>query len=222
MADQALHYQALDEGVKSTFECIDKDLEALDQRVNRRRADVDEVEEKLTVAQGKIEVLEERVANGRRAYEELLARVEAMEGKLCRCGDNKENEVPDSSPVLGSPIVLASDSEGSGSSETGSYHSTNALVPAESSTVVDSPVTSPPQENTTALPVRPPLIDHAGLHALWTVVRGQRASRGRRYSYHPYARLCCKTDGDIVLDDSGSGESSSGMGGSRRGESPVC
>ena len=34
MADQALHYQALDDGVKSTFERIDKDLEALNQRVN--------------------------------------------------------------------------------------------------------------------------------------------------------------------------------------------
>jgi len=78
LTDMALKMDAMDEGVKTGFSWVDKDLEALDGRVNRRRKDNDLVAEKLWIAEGKIEVLEER---SRTKYN---GNVKVSKGKLAR------------------------------------------------------------------------------------------------------------------------------------------
>jgi len=56
LTNMALKLDAMDEGVKTGFSHVDKDLEALDGRINRRRKDHDSIAEKLKVDEGKVEV----------------------------------------------------------------------------------------------------------------------------------------------------------------------
>jgi len=79
LTDMALKLDAMDEGVKTGFSCVDKDLEALDGRVNHRCKDHDSVAEKLKIAEGKVEVLEERSRTQRDMTEKLITHVESME-----------------------------------------------------------------------------------------------------------------------------------------------
>ena len=60
LSNMTLKFDAMDEGVRSGFSRIDKDLVALDGRVHRRRKDSEVIEEKLKVAEGRITLLEER------------------------------------------------------------------------------------------------------------------------------------------------------------------
>ena len=60
LADVALQVDAVDEGIRTAVKCIDEDLEALDQRVNRRRQECKRTSVELEAANGKIAVLEER------------------------------------------------------------------------------------------------------------------------------------------------------------------
>jgi len=59
LTNMALKLDAMDEGVKTGFSCVDKDLEALDTCVNCCHKDYDDVVDKLKFAEGRIEVLEE-------------------------------------------------------------------------------------------------------------------------------------------------------------------
>jgi len=107
LADLSLHHNALDKGVWAGFSPVDQDLEALDQRVNRQRAEGERTEEDLHVAEGRIEVLTTRLNTQRELIQDLYARIESMEGKLCHCGKGKAREpLQDVSPVLGSPLDL--------------------------------------------------------------------------------------------------------------------
>ena len=206
---------AIDEGCKGTFVRIDKDLEALDQRVNRCRQECERTEESLQAAEGRIEVLEERSINQRQLIAELMARVDAMEGQLCRCGKGKGKEVVEEVPsILGSPLILDRPMEEVGSDD--SYHTpplAGSSAPSIPSSVVESdkenfpafgigfdprkvvlvPINEAPPENTIPIPVREPSIDLLGLDRL-IAVRGQRAVRraGRpKSSFHPYLSCSC-------------------------------
>jgi len=142
LTDMALKMDAMDEGVKTGFSRVDKDLEALDGRVNRRCKDNDLVAEKLQITEGKIEVLEERSRTQRDMIEKLITHVESMEDCLCRChegkGKGKAVEIL-SSPVLGSPLVLDRPLAGSD----GSYHT----PPVALSPVVSSSSSGSDKEN---------------------------------------------------------------------------
>jgi len=218
LTDMALKLDAMDEGVKTGFSCVDKDLEALDGRVNRRRRDTEVIAEKLKVAEGKIEVLEERSRTQRDMIEKLITRVESMEDRLCRCGEGKGKgkavEISPS-PVLGSPLVLDRPLTGSD----GLYHT----PPVASSPVVSSSSSGSDKENVvvesklveikdkvmeSALHVPAPELDFQGIACLMAV-RGQRAVRSQgppKSSYHPYAHCCAIGDqvpshrpGDLCL-----------------------
>jgi len=127
LTNMALKMDAMDEGVKTSFSRVDKDLEALDGRINHHRKDNDLVAEKLRIAEGKIKVLEEHSRTQRDMIKKLITRVESMEDRLCRCreGKGKGKAVKiSSSPVLGSPLVLDCPLAGSD----GSYHTPHCFV----------------------------------------------------------------------------------------------
>jgi len=121
LTDMALKLDAMDEGVKTGFSHVNKDLEALDGQVNCRCKDHDFMSEKLKVAEGRIKVLEEQSHTQCDMIKKLITRVEGMEDQLCRCQERKGKgkTVEVLSPlVFGSPLVLDRPLAGSD----GSYH----------------------------------------------------------------------------------------------------
>jgi len=106
MVDLELKVNAIDEATRASLIRVDVDLEALDGRVNRRHRECETTEAELRLAKGRIELLEERLASQRGLIEQLMARVDGMEGRLCRCGKGKGKEVEKEVSLLGSPLVL--------------------------------------------------------------------------------------------------------------------
>jgi len=211
LADLSLHHNALDEGVWAGFSRVDQDLEALDQRVNQRCAECERTEEDLHVAEGRIEVLTMRLDTQHELIQDLFARIESMEGKLCHCGKGKAREpLQDMSPVLGSPLDLGREIPEETDRDNSFFTPpiASSSVPLSSSSIVVSnkenvmvlynsckplvEIVDRPIENIVPLPVREPCLDFAGIS--WLIaVRGQRAirSQGRpKLSFHPYASCC--------------------------------
>jgi len=118
MVDLELKVNAIDEATRASLIRVDADLEALDGRVNHHHRECETTEAELRLAKGRIELLEERLAEGRielleehlvsqrRLIEQLMARVDGMEGRLCCCGKGKGKEVEKDISLLGSPLVL--------------------------------------------------------------------------------------------------------------------
>jgi len=143
--------------------------------------------------------------------EQLMARVDGMEGRLCCCGKGKGKEVEKDVSLLGSPLVLDRSLEEDINSDD-SYHTppvVSSSQPSSSSPYQDSdkenvlsldieldtkttlvPIRDAPPENAVAVLVHEPTLNIGGLEHL-VAVRGQRAFRssGRpKSSFHPY--LC--------------------------------
>jgi len=211
LADLSLHPDALDTGTQARFARVDQDLEALDQRINCRRAECEKMEEELHAAEGRINVLTARLATQRKMIQDLIARVNSMEGKLCYCGKGKAKEpLQEVSPMLGSPLELGPEVPKDSGSDT-SYHTppiASSSTPSSSSPIVESDqenvmvlydsrqplveIVDRPIKNIVPLPVREPCLDLAGISRL-IAVRGQWAirSQGRpKSSFHPYASCC--------------------------------
>ena len=210
IVDLGLCSQFMDEGLKTGFLRVDKDLEALDQRIDRRREECDKTWEELRVAEGRIEVLEERSRSQREMIEALMARVENMEGQLCHCGKGKGCNVEEErASLLESPITLGRDID-EGSSSEDSYRTpplTGSSIPPTSSSSGSSEeqalvlydsrnsalieIHEEIVANHCLVPIPSPCLDTAGIAHL-IVVRGQRAVRtlGRpKSTFHPY--VCC-------------------------------
>jgi len=211
-----LKFDAMDEGVRSGFSRVDKDLAALDGRVHRRRKDSEAIEEKLKVAEGRIALLEERSRADNNLLEKLFSCVEAMEDRLCHCkeekGKGKAVEVS-SSGILGSPLVLDHPLAGSDESYrtppiASSEASSSSSGSNKENVVVDSLLKEIKEEDMEEpLQLPAPKLDVQGIKRLM-VVRGQRAvrSQGAPKSYHPYTRYCAIGDrvsshrpGDLCL-----------------------
>ena len=94
-------YEAMDQGFRNAVYRIDKDLMELNNRIDHRRAECDEVERRLAE-------LVVRHAEQSDAVDVLKVQVESMVGQLCEC--NKENEEFQS--VLDKPIVLHRQGDG--------------------------------------------------------------------------------------------------------------
>ena len=108
--DLGLKVNVMDEGVKTIFLCGDEDLVALDQWINCHQDECEQTKEKLCVAEGRIEVLEEHLKSQRDLFKQLMIHIEDMEGRLCCCGKGKKQEVLKEIPsVLDSPLVLGED-----------------------------------------------------------------------------------------------------------------
>jgi len=211
VTDLSLQINAVDEATQTSLRHIDLDLEALDGWVDRRCRECETAEAELCLAEGRIELLEERLANQRGLMEQLMARVDGMEERLCQCGKGKGKEAEEMVSLLGSPLVLDCSKEEDINSDD-SYHTPPAASssqPSSSSPVYDSdkenvssfgpgwelkvvlvPIGDAPPENAVAIPVREPTLNLSGLDCL-IAVHGQRAVRssGRpKSSFHPY--LC--------------------------------
>ena len=200
----------MDEGLKTGFLRVDKDLEALDQRIDHRREECDKAREELRAAEGKIEVLEERSRSQCEMIEALMARVENMEGQLCHCGKGKGRNVEEGRvSLLDSPIALGRDID-EGSSSDDSYH-TPPLAGSSIPLVSSSSGSSEEQalvlydsrdsalikiheeivENHCLVPIPSPCLDTAGIARL-IAVHGQHVicTLGHpKSTFHPYA--CC-------------------------------
>jgi len=200
LTDMVLKLDAMDEGVKTGFSRVDKNLEALDSHINCRRKDTNSVAKKLKIAKGKIKVLEERSHMQCDMIEKLITHIKNMEDHLCCCnegkGKGKAMEIL-SSLVLGSPLVLGRPLTGSD----GSYHTplvaSSPVVSSKENIVIKSKLVEIKDKvMEVALPVPAPKLDYQGIAHL-LVVRGQRAvqSKGPPHSaYHPYT--CCCAIGD--------------------------
>jgi len=211
MVDLELKVNAIDEATRASLVHVDVDLEALDGRVNRRRRECETTEAELRLAEGRIELLEEHLVSQRGLIEQLMARVDSMEGRLCRCGKGKGKEVEKDVSLLGSPLVLDCSLEEDINSDD-SYHTppvVSSSQPSSSSPYQDSdkenvssfdieldtkialvPIGDAPPENAVAIPVREPTLNISGLERL-VAVHGQCAFRSSgcpKSSFHPY--LC--------------------------------
>jgi len=191
LADLSLHHDALDTGTRAGFACVDQDLEALDQRINRHCAECEKTEEELHVAEGRINNLSVLLATQREMIQDLIACVDFMEGKLCYCGKGKAREpLQEISPLLGSPLELGPEVPKDSGSDT-SYHMpliASSSAPSSTSPIVESnkenvmvlydsrqslvKIVDRPIENIVPLPVQEPCLDFAGISRL-IVVRGQ-------------------------------------------------
>jgi len=210
LSDLALKFDAMDEGLKSGFSRVDKDLSALDGRVNRRRKDSEAIEDKVKIAEGRIALLEERSRVDNDLIEKLFARVEAMEDRLCHCkgdkGKGKAVEVS-SSGILGSPLVLDRPLTNSDDSYrtppiASSEVSSSSSGSNKEKVVVDGrlkEIKDEDMEEPLHLPA--PKLDIQGIKRLMAV-----GSQGAPKSYHPYARCCAIGDrvsthrpGDLCL-----------------------
>ena len=150
LANLSLHHDALDTGTRAGFTRVDKDLEALDQHINRRRAECEKTEEELRAAEGQIKVLTARLDTQREMIQDLIARVDSMEGKLCHRRKGKAREpLREVSSVLGSPLELGCEVPKDSGSDT-SYHT----PPVAGSSFIlssSSPVSEANKENSMVL-----------------------------------------------------------------------
>src|SRR5882762_2730732 len=209
LANLSLQHGALDEGARAGFARVDKDLEALNDRVDRRREECMVTENKLQAAEGRVEVLEERLRTQQDVIRALLERVDGMEGRLCHCGEGKDRQVLGEISVLDSPIILGQDVLEDNVSDD-SYHTppiaSSSMVPSSSTesdkensmVLYDSKVSMESRlveveeeflENVEPVVVPAPVLDTAGVARL-IAVRHQRAVRSQgppKSSYHPYA-----------------------------------
>jgi len=171
---------------------------------------VTDVLEKLKVAEGRIQVLEEQSCTQHKMIEKLVARIEGMEDQLCHCQDGKEKgkavEVP-TSPVLRSPLVLGCPLGGSD----GSYHtppvaSSSEVLSSSSGSdkeniAIDSllvEIKDKIMENTVPVPVLAPELNFQGIAHLMAVC-GQHTVHSKgppKSAYHPYMRCCAIGDRD--------------------------
>jgi len=179
----------MEEGVKTTFICIDKDLEALNNHIDCCRVQCDKVVDCLLAAEEKVTLLEEHSHLQRELIEQLLSHVEGMESCLCRCG--KDHQVLGKiSQVLDSPIVLGQDVPEDNVSDN-SYHTPPiaSLSIAPSSLLVESDkenglvfcnskspletclveIDEDSMENIDPVPVPAPVFDFARIARLMTV-----------------------------------------------------
>ena len=200
---------AVDEGIRTAIKRIDEDLGALNQRVDRRRQECKRTSAELEAANGKIAVLEERSRSQQLLIEQLIARVNSMEGKLCRCDEGKGKgraALEEVSPALGSPLVLGQAMDEDRHSDD-SYHTpplTSSSAPASSSPseldkenveIVPSglvEIIEGSSDYDVPLPVPAPVIDLARFNHL-IAVHGQRAVRKSgppKLVYHPYSHCC--------------------------------
>jgi len=214
LANIGLEVQAINEGIKTVVTRIDKDLEALDQRINRRRVECEWMEQSLRSALNRIADLERLSHAQSKINDALLKRVDAMEGNLCHCNQDSRGltqEAPSS--LVGSPLVLGHQVD-EGNISDNSYHTpplAGSSVPSIPSSIVEdsNPENSPnvgigyiPRvplsnitdglvENSEPIPVPTPVLDRAGIDRLITVC-GQQAvcTLGHLKSYHPYPRCC--------------------------------
>ena len=210
MADIALEVQAIDKGIKTAVTHIDKDLEVLDQCVNRCRQECECTEEALHVAEGKIEVLEEQSCSQCEMVKKLLAQVDVMKGQLCYCNEEARGATQENTfSLLGSPLVLGCLLEENYDSAN-SYHTPLAgpsalSIPFSSITnsnkenlfnpgvgyVTSSPIVEGPLENMDPIPIPTLVLDMDGINCLFMVC-GQQAvcTLGRLKIYHSYP-FCC-------------------------------
>jgi len=129
------------------------------------------------VAEGKIEVLEERSHTQREMIDQLMACVKNMEGKLCHCGKGRDHQVLGEVSVLDSPLVLglkvpkdtgsddsyhtppiASSSIGP-SSSLANANKENALIIYNSRASLLQKIEDKPIKNAQPLPVPAPVLD---------------------------------------------------------------
>lgn len=207
LIDLELQVQSVNHGCKTTFEHINKDLEALDGHINHHSQECEQTECSLQVTEGKVTVLWEQVQSQWGMIEELIAHVDAMEGKLCWCASNKGKERMEE--ILGSPLVLDHPMDEDRSKSdlffTPSMGS-SSLPPAPSPALSDPYNTSQfgigfilkrieeaPAENKKPIPIHLPSAEASGLNAL-VVVCGQCAVHTLgcpKSTYHPYSFECC-------------------------------
>lgn len=189
--DVAVRLDAVDEGVKVAIDRIDKDLNELDERVNRRKDELRRLEETVDSQKELIALLEQRSKTQRGMIEDLMSKVDRMEDRLCHCGKDKA-----ASSAGDSPYVLDPPVEEERTIEDLYYtppSSSNALVVYDSDPappLVDADEEN--KENEEAIPVPPPVLNLEALHRL-AEVRLQRAFRtkGPPREYHPYRRTPC-------------------------------
>jgi len=141
LTDLALQVGSIDEATRTSLLCVDKDLEALDSHIDRCCRECKTSEAELRLAEGRIELLEECLSSQRGLIEQLVARVEDMEGKLCHCGKGKGKEIAEVVPfLLGSPLVLDCFLEEDNNSNN-SYHTppiASSPIPSQSSPTNES------------------------------------------------------------------------------------
>ena len=91
-----------DEGIQSAITRIDKDLEALDKRINRPHIKNEDLATKLVQAEEKYHRLMDRFEIQEATMVCLLGRMSEVKGQLCHC-KGKDRASPE---LVGSPIIL--------------------------------------------------------------------------------------------------------------------
>ena len=92
----------MDEGIQSAITQVDKDLEALDKRIDCHRLENEDLAAKLIQAEEKYHRLMDRFEIQETTMVWLLGRMSEVEGQLCHC-KGKDRASPE---LVGSPIIL--------------------------------------------------------------------------------------------------------------------
>ena len=98
LSDLGFRVQNIDEGVQSSVQQIEKDMESIDDRVDCRQDECEKLSNELCIAEARIKLMEELSWGQRMVIERLSARVDTMEDNLCRCVKGKESEQAEDIP----------------------------------------------------------------------------------------------------------------------------
>ena len=98
LSDLGFRVQNLDEGIQSSTQQIEQDMELVDDRVDRRREENEKLMNELRIAEARIELLEEFSRGQRSTIERLSVCMDSMEENLCRCVKGKEREHVEETP----------------------------------------------------------------------------------------------------------------------------
>ena len=207
----------MDKGFQSAITRVDKDLEALDKRIDRRRLENEDLAAKLVQAEEKYHRLMDHFEIQEANMVRLLGRMSEVEGQLCHC-KGKDRASPE---LLGSPIILTRGDMFEPAAPEETFHtppgSDSLSNPSSSSAggtlveIVEDPVVVP-MENVVAIPVMDPS---------FIQVRRQRAVRtggspkgraspypsspccraGSRLPTHRHGSLCLRATADCGEGD---------------------
>ena len=93
----------MDKGIQSAITRINKDLEALDKRINRRHIENKDLATKLVQAEEKYHRLMDRFEIQEGTMVRLLLRMTEVEGQRCHCKGKDKTSLE----LVGSPIILS-------------------------------------------------------------------------------------------------------------------
>ena len=108
--------------MRDGFSRVDADLEALDGRIDRHKAERNRMLDRLDSLERTVESLVELGVEKDRQIEELQVQVQGMEDRLCRCGEMRQEEEVERELHNDLPVELTNEELEYADAEESEYH----------------------------------------------------------------------------------------------------